>query len=1095
MKMIQDNNEKSTSGSELIHFSEGTALSSAPDEAHSKISPFSVQFHHGIGSVTLIISHCVKGYFEGLYGNHANRQKKLTKARLIFLLLTLSYGTPVLSEVAVNDIYVPVAEALGGQSGLEIGQDGKVQFFNEKPYAVTAEVIKTNGEVVSITLPPRATGPIETAVGIIDKPITTINSYITGGFGKSTVPVEAFSPNEIQSITYVGGRDEAQLVNLAFLATSLIQVASKSLSTSATDQGIFDVINKKVMEKITSPEVSSEILIQMSNGCGFLTTCRSYIESLIKDVTVDVIQEVSVDAAYQSLFDTSGINPSEFAERTLPGVSQLNLLASAENFGDMAALISGTIAFANDPTTLRVQTVTVSGADALSNNDVGIPVTESFDWEADLCRGRDCSNIWDTSFLEQDDEESLEEDNSSTDTPVEETTVHIGLVVTTDDEGDTVLGNNAGTTITIPEEIVQPDEPTDPVDPGPTPEEIAAQIADLRATRNTLSITQQDAAARLQERRNRLTVLQFNELEAVQNASATVNTRIAELRAEQTATGLSAADQQLLLDLVRYEDTLQTEQERIASEITNTQAAITTYESALDQANSDLGANAASLSDLGDDLSDYTAPTFVPEGLTDWSTYEYELPPFMPTEVPSTTTQVGFITAANATPTSTFLLTHGATATITDDGSAATTLSSTNGSLMVTANNPAITTYEHLSWGTFSGPVSFTDNDTGETHSLENVRWMHGVATPASHFANRTGTASWAGFVYGDYALRGTDQTFYNAVNGDVSFTVDFSDNSVSGSLSTNTNYSLDSSTSVSSASFFNLSGSFITGSINGVSGAGINTSILSFGNDSVGELGGAFFGPNAEEFGGTFWYNDDNGGASGIVVAQEGTAPPPVTPDFSNYRGLAAYVAFEPAGSSSPVTSDFVTLAEIDSSSTVRFENTTSPPDNVTPSIGSDGFQYSYTSWGSWTAGTSFVIDGISGRDTAANWIVYDPSTNLRTTGQATYSGDAVGLTSSKSELSGSIQLTADFGNDTVTGNMSLHSSNGQSWADASFDTTIRRDTDSSGFQGALTGSGVSTGVIFGGFAGPNAEELGGGWQIENSNGSSGIGIFRAHQ
>jgi len=61
------------------------------------------------------------------------------------------------------------------------------------------------------------------------------------------------------------------------------------------------------------------------------------------------------------------------------------------------------------------------------------------------------------------------------------------------------------------------------------------------------------------------------------------------------------------------------------------------------------------------------------------------------------------------------------------------------------------------------------------------------------------------------------------------------------------------------------------------------------------------------------------------------------------------------------------------------------------------------------------------------------------------------------------------------------------------SFDTTIRRDTDSSGFQGALTGSDVNSGVIFGGFAGPNAEEVGGGWQIDNANGTDGVGIFRA--
>jgi hypothetical protein len=75
----------------------------------------------------------------------------------------------------------------------------------------------------------------------------------------------------------------------------------------------------------------------------------------------------------------------------------------------------------------------------------------------------------------------------------------------------------------------------------------------------------------------------------------------------------------------------------------------------------------------------------------------------------------------------------------------------------------------------------------------------------------------------------------------------------------------------------------------------------------------------------------------------------------------------------------------------------------------------------------------------------------------------------------------------------MSLNTPNGQTWADASFDTSITRDTNASGFQGALTGSDVNSGIIFGGFAGPNAEEVGGGWQIDNANGTDGVGIFRA--
>ena len=919
-----------------------------------------------------------------------------------------------------------------------------------------------------------------------------------------------------------------------------------------------------------------------------------------------------------------------------------------------------------------------------------------------------------------------------------------------------------------------------------------AAISDLIIQRNGFSITQQDAELRLQDREDKLDTIQFGDLQEVQNAASLVGTRINELRTELNNTGLNATRQQFFQDLLAYQVVLENEQDRIAADIARTQQEIASLEVTLSSVNGQLDANENSLAALGENLSGYVEPNFSPGELTDWTNYEYELPAFNETEVtepdpepevepepepepdPETVAKLGFITAAKASLTSTYLVTKGATATVTVDGSANPVLSSGDG-ITITADTPTAESYQYLSWGTFSRSIPRRDSETGITHTLENVRWLYGDATPASYFEGKSGTASWAGNIYGDYALDGTNQTFYDAVTGDVSFTVDFSDNSVLGQLTPSINYELTENTSVSSVAFQELEGSFALGDINGQSAAGISTAInTGFGGQEIGKLDGIFFGPNAEEFGGTFYFRDDSGGASGIVVAQEtedviippaegpvrtfistvavnapnwaflvregfaqsihdvaeipvltgngatndpvitsgsqsqgysyihfgdsrqnnafinggvdyvaptslwlygtyttpeqlnlrsGTASyagelfghahdvkepdlqvltsgvtgnfqlsmnfangdaslsgmvnglgseplsfsgtsdgaysnsntgrgavisdftdvgligintqanlgfpvtldvdgrparsqddgffygsfsgedasefgglfafalddtlatgyaaaklelPNVVPDpskdYSNYRGFTSYsyLILDSNEGSSRTLRDFETVIGVQANGDISVANTNNLPNVSDPDADGGGLQfvendrkYNYVEWGDWSQvgqlTTDITVDGEVRKKLGAQWLIFEPTSDLRRQGYASYEGEVRGSRTLPDDrlrtgVSGQIGLEADFVNDRVTGSMSLES-NGTGWAEVTFDTDIRRDSDSSGFQGALAGSDVNTGVIFGGFAGPTGEEIGGGWELDHTNGQNANGIFRANE
>ena len=404
--------------------------------------------------------------------------------------------------------------------------------------------------------------------------------------------------------------------------------------------------------------------------------------------------------------------------------------------------------------------------------------------------------------------------------------------------------------------------------------------------------------------------------------------------------------------------------------------------------------------------------------------------------------------------------------------------------------------FSFVSWG------AWVENSTTRNALGNAGYWLHvdPVTSPAI-VENRTGTAQYGGEIIGGYVSSGNIR---QDSQGIISLTSNFADQSIGGQFQFGRNCSgsgLSGCSVASEVQSFNEP-------INAYDGAG-------FGNfERIGSSGvvGVFAGDNAQEIGGHAWLTENQGMYIGVFRAREGLSFGSfVTPiseqsssiDYANYRGLLAYRGFEDepdlfAEVGEPV-SGFVGVQSVSDTGEVAFNNSNLTLSAAHSSTDSHG-TYSYATWGEWdsrSAGSVFTIDVQLVAEGRGNWLVYDPTTDLPTSGSASYQGsvDGAGSGIAGGIVRGGINLEADFGSDRITGSMSLRDGNNNSWADAAFDAPITRSTDSSGFQGGLTGANVDSGIIFGGFAGPNAEEVGGGWQIDHINGSDANGIFRAQQ
>lgn len=679
--------------------------------------------------------------------------------------------------------------------------------------------------------------------------------------------------------------------------------------------------------------------------------------------------------------------------------------------------------------------------------------------------------------------------SDTSDKTSEDNTRDNALVVTENDDGEPVLGNNAGTKIEIPSKFTSPLAEEFAAEKARLAELRRQEIARLELERTDQFEIKLTREVQIQNISNELALLEFGDQKEVHNALSLVSSEEQRLRAELNDTVHSAADQQLLEDLLGYREALEDELDRISERILSLESQRDTLQSELTSANALIIANSNQLNALDYDYNQFIEPT-TSEKLIDWSDYVYELPAFHQTALISR--EFSNVIGHSTSKPYDSVVSRQQASLVAEDGTITNDYSEMPDAIreIIDETSEQLTGFSHLFRG---GGVDSDGLDS---------QWIYGNATLPEQYLLRSTNATFKGNLNGFYGHGdlGNYTLYQDGVSGTLTLGMNFATNRLNGSG----NIQISTAARAENLSFslnetkLSVNETSTTRSIGFVAYLNQENTKL-----TTGEINGTFFGSNSSEAAGTFYFRLADGFTSGTWAAKETLEPSNV--GFSNYRGLSAY-SFTSNGSS-VFGLDFGTIDEITASGDIHFSGT-----EITHNIESEGankdpdnYLYEYISWGSWTYANR-VIDSIaSGNEIRSvdtgSWLVYEPTVNLPTTGTAHYQGHLgtsriVSYGSSVSDFNpgGTIELNADFGNDRITGSMIV---GGGDWtyAEASFDTSIRRGTDSSGFQGELTGDDVDNGLIFGGFAGPNAEEIGGGWQIDHIDGSEAHGFFRAQQ
>lgn len=172
----------------------------------------------------------------------------------------------------------------------------------------------------------------------------------------------------------------------------------------------------------------------------------------------------------------------------------------------------------------------------------------------------------------------------------------------------------------------------------------------------------------------------------------------------------------------------------------------------------------------------------------------------------------------------------------------------------------------------------------------------------------------------------------------------------------------------------------------------------------------------------------------------------------------------------------------------------------------------YNYTVWGDWRKADSklaqFEADYAhcsSCTSELTPWVAVQrmrPDDIQRLSGSATYRGELSSVMIGESggsafqQGSGSILMTANFGNDHLSGTLIVRRQS-DVWATATFATELERDAGLQ-FDSTLSGTNISNAQnwhsqIRGEFGGPQANEAGGMWAITKTDGSQATGTFHA--
>ena len=418
---------------------------------------------------------------------------------------------------------------------------------------------------------------------------------------------------------------------------------------------------------------------------------------------------------------------------------------------------------------------------------------------------------------------------------------------------------------------------------------------------------------------------------------------------------------------------------------------------------------------------------------------------------------------------------------------------------VTTTGSPRGSPYSHLQYGVSTDATTFVRN--GQTFEASNAHWLYGNFTPANNLALRTGTASYAGELFGHaYDVEGPDlSAAFNSVTGDFTLSVDFSTNqaSLEGNIVGLGPQALSFSGGLN-RDFYDLNEggrpSLVVSDVTDVGLLGITTqSNLAFpveldvpkrtssGQDD-GYLYGSFFGDNASEFGGTFAFALDDTLAIGFAIFE--------TADNTIARRGG------------------ITVTELNSS-TLDAETTGSSTNELTGvSVNTadlENSSFDYVSWGSWNNSGSYLGQDVSSGTIAFGQITPEdsmPSGGTRNFGTASANSQVAGIGTDGSTIDGSVQLTAEFGANRggrngveVNGSFDFDR-DGNDWASGTF-STENDVLRSNGFSADMTVDQGGDGRMFGNFAGPNAEEVFGNWQLNGVNDAdlgSAQGIFRAN-
>lgn len=282
------------------------------------------------------------------------------------------------------------------------------------------------------------------------------------------------------------------------------------------------------------------------------------------------------------------------------------------------------------------------------------------------------------------------------------------------------------------------------------------------------------------------------------------------------------------------------------------------------------------------------------------------------------------------------------------------------------------------------------------------------------------------------------------------------------------------------------------------------------------GFIRGSFFGPNGEEIGGQWIITEDNSktAAWGVFRAKD------------SWNGTTFFTgsAHDNAGDlltgySTYISEDYTEYSDgnLIKEGLLNSDNDPllldMPYGQAIPLEDKDYFgEYAYTSMGRWSNDDYASYSIFDGRTflrlfDSGYFVAGQETTTMPTSGSASYAGTLHGdFRSSEGVLSrasmgGTLSLSADFAQNSVSGNMNVTKDN-SAYASASFsDVNIYANNFSSSLN--INSGNVQSGSIDGKFFGPNAEEAGGVWslaspQTDPNNFSSrdqAVGVFRASQ